>query len=136
MKMTSKQLFDKMQSWRHWDEMLQKDFEGHFSFNPSGMYTRLIKDAARCNRFSSDVLFDINTINDRIKEYTGEEEFEPIWIGFRKDGVDGTNYVLTRINDEFGYHSALSQHYFALYSVTVEKGAYDMWYVHMYEYPM
>lgn len=88
--------------------------------NMSGFITTLIKEAARCNNYSSDVIFDIDDIREAFCNYNPEEEFEPIWIGFRRYGVDGTDYVLSRVNSRDDI-SELRKHYFALYSIDVEK---------------
>lgn len=87
-------------------------------FNYSGMFSKLIKDAARCNHYNSDIFYDLKHIESRLKEFNPEEEFEPIWIGFRKMGVDGTEFVIRRCEDQNCYGS-LSNNYFALYSFIV-----------------
>jgi len=90
------------------------------SCNLSDFYTKLIKDAARCNRYSSDIVFDINEINEKLKTYRNGREFEPVWIGFRRHGVDGTSYVVSAITEQPDLQPY--QRYFALYSVMVEDG--------------
>lgn len=88
------------------------------SCNLSDFYTKLIKDAARCNNYSSDIVYDINGINEKLEAYRNGQEFEPVWIGFRRYGVDGTTYILSVINEQPDFQ--LHQRYFAIYSVMVE----------------
>lgn len=86
--------------------------------NVSSFYTRLIKDAARCNKYSCDVFYDIEGIEKALRNYKPGNEFKPIWIGFRKYGVDGTAYVVSHAED--GLH-ILHREYFALYSMNIES---------------
>lgn len=103
------------------------------SVNLSGFYTKLIKDAARCNDYSSDIVFDINGLNKKLKEFRAGQEFEPVWIGCRKMGVDGTDFVLARTE---GDYAKLHKNYFALYSVTVDRTDPDWYQITVSEYNM
>lgn len=136
--MTSKELFDSMTPSKTEKYFAQLLADG-MSVNLSSMYTKLIRDAARCNSYSSDVFYDLKHIERRMKEFNPNEEFEPIWIGFRKMGVDGTGYVLSRIDNDtsrgpLAKTYALSNNYFALYSVTVENREYDFYDIVLNEY--
>lgn len=88
------------------------------SVNISDIFTRLIKDAARCNSYSSDVFYDLQKIEETIRNYRNFAEVEPIFVGFRRHGVDGNLFILSRIEgDPYAVHNL----YFALYSLTVEQ---------------
>lgn len=130
--MTSKDLFEKMTPSDKHVYLAQHNSSG-LDFNRSDLFSRLIKDAARCNGYNSDVYYDLVYIDQRMKEFNPGDEFDPIWIGFRKLGVDCTNFVLCRVSDEPVY-GTLSQNYFALYSVTVQQNEYDWYNVTLNEY--
>ena len=89
------------------------------SVNISDFFTRLIKDAARCNSYSSDVYYDLCAIDRAIKAFRPGQTFAPIFVGFRRHGVDGNSFVLCRVGDN-PYN--VYREYFALYSITVESG--------------
>ena len=125
--MTSKELFEKLKPSEQKVYLAQYNARG-LDFNTSDMFSRLIKDAARCNNYNSDIYYDLSYIDDRLKHFEPAEDFEPIWIGFRKMGVDCTSFVLTRVNDESMYGS-LSNNYFALYSISVERDNTDNFHV-------
>ena len=85
--------------------------------NMTDVYSKLIKEAGRCNRFSSDVIYDINEIEKQMESYPEIRKFDPVLVGFRKDGVDGNSFILSRCN---GNPYEVYRDYFALYSVTLE----------------
>ena len=116
--MTSKTLYEKMKpnSTRYYTAQLLQD---GLNLNMSDIFTKLIRDAARCNHYSSDVFYDMKIIESAMQDFDPEKEFEPIWVGFRKLGVDSNGFILSRMDNEFMY-GPLSQNYFALYSLTVE----------------
>lgn len=89
-----------------------------FCVNLSDIFTRLIKDAARCNSYSSDVYYDLRKIDEEVRAYRNGAEFTPIFIGFRRHGVDGNTFILSRIEDD-PYN--VYREYFALYSLTVQQ---------------
>ena len=86
--------------------------------NISDFFTRLIRDAARCNSYSSDVYYDLRIIDREIKKYKPGQDFEPIFVGFRRHGVDGNAFILSRIE---GNPYNVTREYFALYSVMIEQ---------------
>lgn len=103
------------------------------SVNISDFFTRLIKDAARCNSYASDVYYDLCAIDKAIREYRPMQEFTPIFVGFRRHGVDGNLFVLSRIGeDKYNVH----REYFALYSIMVEPDGEGWYNVKMNEYWM
>ena len=131
--MTSKELFTKMGSPSSKYSYLAQLNEQGLDFNISGLFSILIKDAARCNRFNSDIYYDMQIIEERMKTFNPEEEFEPIWLGFRKNGVDHTGFVLCKANDKQTY-GTLPNNYFALYVITVEKQKNELYDVILNEY--
>ena len=83
------------------------------SCNISGFYTQLIKDAARCNNYSSDVIYSINDIYDICQKYDQNEEYGPFLIGMRKLGVDSNAFIEAKCKEWTDVYNE----YFALYSV-------------------
>lgn len=111
--MTSKELYKKLSPTSEEIEFAQA-VAGKVNWNTSSFFTKLIKDAARCNSYCSDVYYDMNAISEQLDNYTGD--FEPMWIGFRRNGVDGTNLILARIQDDY---LEVHNEYFALYSLNI-----------------
>lgn len=128
--MTSRELYDKLSPCKSEKVMCQVTGHG-LNINTSGMFTRLIKDAARCNRYSSDVYYSLVEIDDALCSYDPENPIEPIWVAFRKDGVDHTSFVLSRIDDD---KYKIYREYFALYSVVVENDEHGFVNVYFNEY--
>ena len=121
-KLTSQELFDAIKPSSRKAYLAQVTDKG-LIFNPVDMFSTFIKEAARCNDYNSDVILDIAHLTERFNTYRGEE-FEPIWVGFRKLGVDGTNYVLLRLKNKIEWIS-LTKEYFALYSVSLEHDEHE-----------
>lgn len=130
--MTSKELYSKLQPIKTDYETAQLTENG-LSVNMSGTYTKLIKDAARCNDYSSDIFYDLTTINDALETFDPDVEFEPIWIGFRKLGVDGTSFVMCRI-DNANPLMSLTKTYFALYSIDIVSEGGGFYCIEINEY--
>lgn len=128
--MTSRELYDKLSPCKTEKVMCQITDRG-LNINTSDLFTRLIKDAARCNRYSSDVYYSLVEIDDAFYYYDPEKPIEPIWIAFRKDGVDHTSFVLSRIDDD---KYKIYREYFALYSVVVENDEHGFVNVYFNEY--
>lgn len=85
------------------------DYSNKIDVNMSTIYTKLIKDAARCNCYSSDLLYDIQAFEDRLKTC----EPGAVYMGFRKNGVDGENFIVSRCANG----SSVYNEYFALYKL-------------------
>ena len=86
------------------------------------MFTQLIKDAARCNDYSSDIVYDLNDITKRFSEFNPEKGFQTKYIGFRKLGVDSETFISSKISQGTSvYHE-----YFAFYTIEVnhDEGNY------------
>ena len=103
--------------------------------NLSDMFSKFVKDAARCSAYNSDIFYDMKTIESAMREFDPTVEFDPIWVGFRRYGVDCTSYVLCRAEAESTYGS-LSHNYFALYSITVKERGDNYFDVVLSEYAM
>lgn len=115
--MTIEELYKKLRPSKTHDTLGQILADG-VSVNLSDLFTALIRDAARCNSYSSDVYYDLCTIEREIKDYRAGQDFTPIFVGFRRHGVDGNSFILSRLeNDLRGNVYSLSREYFALYSV-------------------
>lgn len=130
--MTSEQLYEKLTPYKT-DKYFAQLLSDGLSVNLSDAFSKLIKDAARCNGYNSDVYYDLRTIDTAMKEFDPHKEFTPIWIGFRKLGVDGTSYILCKADNE-AFYGSLSANYFALYSLTVENDHDDFYHVVLNEY--
>lgn len=101
------------------------DYSHRIEANLSGEFSELIRQAARCNRYGSDLIYDINNINDAMETWTGEKTL--FIFGFRRDGVDGNSFVLSRVNIECKNISDIHKLYFAIYFMeVVEYMEYNM----------
>ena len=118
--MTSRELFEAL-SPNDTIELTAQLLENGLSVNMSGVYSQLIKEAARCNNYNSDVVYDIEDIMDRLKEFRAGDEWKPVFIGFRRHGVDGTSFVLSRIGSPERRYNVIYKEYFALYAIDVEE---------------
>lgn len=123
--MTIQELYAKMRPSKTETAHAQMLADG-LSVNISDFFTQLIRDAARCNSYASDVYYDLCAIDRALKEYRTGQTFEPIFVGFRRHGVDGNSFILCRIGEnQYNAH----QEYFALYSVMLEPdGDSGDWY--------
>lgn len=97
--------------------------------NMSSIWTALIKEAARCNRYSSDILIDIRSIENKMK---GREiaDGDKWYFGFRKDGVDHAAFIETRLDNG----NNLYRDYFALYMLEAKEGEYSDMEFTLYNY--
>lgn len=89
---------------------------GSLSVNLSSEYTQFIREAARCNRYASDVIYDIEAINRKLDEFNGNSCI--FALGFRKDGVDGNGFILSRCE---GNCYNVYKNYFAIYFVEIKE---------------
>lgn len=88
------------------------DLEKGYSSNLSSEYTTLIQAAGRfCECYASDILYDIRAVEkdleDPIAFLNGETDARKQYLfGFRKDGVDHKEFVLSKIQDygDKAYH--------------------------------
>ena len=87
--------------------------------NLSSEFSELIKQAGRCNRYASDLIYDINNVNESLETWTGEKTL--FVFGFRRDGVDGNSFVLSRVNNECKEIYNIHKLYFAIYFMEVKE---------------
>lgn len=118
--MTIQELYTKLRPSKT-ETLTAQILADRMSVNLSTFFTTLIKDAARCNSYSSDIYYDLREIDENVHAYRGTEEFTPLFIGFRRHGVDGSSIVLSRINCANDNVYIVHNEYFALYSVNVER---------------
>lgn len=73
------------------------------NINISSIIDTVITNAGRfCERYASDILFDLNTLNDIIENYDPTSPAEHIiCFGIRKNGVDGNSFLESRIKNDF-----------------------------------
>ena len=64
--------------------------------NWSSIATLLIKEAAQCTSYSSDILYDMNKVEDALKKGTNSS----FMFGFRDKGVDHKEFVSVRLEDQ------------------------------------
>lgn len=119
--MTAREAFDKICWTARKEYTAQLTEQCGLSLNLEDFFTRLIKDAARTNRFSSDIRYTLNEIEDQLREFKEGDEWKPIFIGFRRDGVDGTSFVLSTINNAKDSSQAIRERYFAFYGIDVKQ---------------
>ena len=89
---------------------------GKFGINLSSEIDFLIKEAAKCDHFASDVIYNINSLMEAVE--AGNTHFE--WFGFRDMGVDHDTYVKARVNNP-SVHGSIDHIYRSIYLVVVEK---------------
>lgn len=70
-------------------------YTGKFDINHSSIFSELIQAAGMgCERFASDLIYDIKAILDTIER----QENETYYLGIRTDGVDGKSYISSRLD--------------------------------------
>ena len=67
-------------------------------YNISDILTALIKAAAMCDRYSSDILYDIEELKENIKN-SKHEESKMQYLGIREYGVDSVGFMEQRKDD-------------------------------------
>lgn len=117
------------------------------NLNMSDINTLLIKQAAKhCRHYASDVVIDINSMEQKILELAGKAikgevtapVMECVFFGFRDTGVDGTAFVRSRIGDAESY-GKIGECYKAIYVAEISVGEPKRYYpvyvdvkVHLY----
>ena len=83
---------------------------GKFGTNWSAIQSKIIYLAGRyCDRWASDILVSLFSVNQKIEE--GTQESESLLFGFREDGVDHAEWVIHKFADQHMY----SNYYGAAY---------------------
>ena len=67
--------------------------------NLSSIYTLLIKEASKCEAYSSDILIDIDSLKESIKQFDGNTIIH--YIGFRNYGTDHESFIACRNESEY-----------------------------------
>lgn len=96
---------------------------GEHSVCTASIYTVLIKEAAKCHNYSSDVLYDIQYIENLLKQ-TDVILPSNIYFGFRKLGVDGFEIIRERIclSETFPEDSPkIEDVYFSIYIISLSE---------------
>ena len=75
-------------------------FSGKYEINHSSILSALIQEAGRyCEIFASDLFIHWEAVLRAIDENAGKE-FEKVFLfGFRQNGVDHANYVISNYNN-------------------------------------
>lgn len=104
------------------EERGQINFE-HVYLNLSGIWSLLIKEAAKCESYASDLMYDYETVQENLKDVQhGDSDGFEKWFGFRNYGVDGNSFVESRIGDCV-YITDIRREYNALYKLAVQADA-------------
>lgn len=102
------------------------DKEQIFSSNLSTEYTILIQNAGRwCERFASDILIDIKTIEewlenvyDECKDFDDEILEKSFLFGFRQDGVDHNAFISYNVEENAYMSPRIKPNYYrAIYEL-------------------
>lgn len=106
-----------------------KEIEAEKTQNWARIGTVLVKEAAKCENFASDILIDCNKIVNVVAE---EKEFsEDFYLGFRENGVDHKEFVKGRLGENLT-DNYIEDIYFVLYRLNVTKerayGSYSVTY--------
>ena len=77
--------------------------DGTIDINPSSILTKLIQEAGRwCRSFASDLFIDWRRVDQMLRgEIPPETQY--LLFGVRENGVDHTEYILARYNNEAMY---------------------------------
>ena len=103
---------------------------GKLDPNMSSEFSAMIKEAARCNAYASDLLYDIEAIKEMVTsvnpmdfpdDRSNDENFPVVGVGMRKMGVDGNSFILSRCNGEC-YN--IYKEYFFMFFVTFGRSEY------------
>ena len=74
------------------------NYQEKFDVNYSTILTKLIQEAGRwCERYASDLFVDWISLMEKLADRNFDGE--TFLFGFRRDGVDHTSYILSRLND-------------------------------------
>lgn len=99
--------------------------------NMSTIFTELIKQAARCESYSSDICYEIQEIMNAISGITPPETIlgETYMFGFRDMGVDHDNFIKSRIENQSDFYC----HYRRIYLLRFEpdpdcEGFVNVWF--------
>lgn len=79
------------------------------NINMSSIWTALIKEAAKCESYASDIILDIDSIREKM-ECRDAENFT-YYLGFRDHGVDHEAFIRSRGKDaKYAYRVIMALH--------------------------
>ena len=96
------------------------DGKNRVSINMSSIYTALIKEAAKCDNYASDVLYDIKHVEEEL--YENMKETSMVFFGFRDMGVDHNDYIKFHIEDD-----DLKETYRTICIIEIKKNVYEQY---------
>ena len=96
------------------------DGKNRVSINMSSIYTALIKEAAKCDNYASDVLYDIKHVEEEL--YENMKETSMVFFGFRDMGVDHNDYIKWHIEDD-----DLKETYRTICVIEIKKNVYEQY---------
>lgn len=76
------------------------------NINMSSIWTALIKEAARCQSYASDILIDIDSVREKL-EAENPVDFT-YYFGFRDNGVDHEQFIRNRQSGKYRIIMALN----------------------------
>lgn len=82
------------------------------SINLSSILTFLIKEASKCEAYSSDLFISWSVVEKELN--TQDNSLREYWFGFRKMGVDHKTFIDYRTNSD----------YFSCYKLVLETDVY------------
>ena len=94
------------------------------AINLSSIYTLLIKEAGKCEAYSSDILIDIDSIKESIKQFDGDTKIH--YIGFRNYGTDHETFIVCRNESEYRKVYMITVSPDERYDDYVQVALYDM----------
>ena len=86
-----------------WVTSYENENEGIFDVNYSSILTHLIKEAAKCESYASDLFVDWKSIDKSLRNKELKSNY--YLFGFRNMGVDHRSYVEVRGIDSEEYRS-------------------------------
>ena len=94
------------------------------AINLSSIYTLLIKEAGKCEAYSSDILIDIDSIKESIKQFDGDTKIH--YIGFRNHGTDRESFIACRKESEYRKVYMITIEPYERYANYVSATLYEM----------
>lgn len=85
----------------------------------SPIIEELLNNLSYVEHYKSDIIYDIKTINDTV----ASNEHKVLWLGYRRDGVDHTNFILDEILS-YPNMDYLGNYYRKLFRIEIENN-YD-----------
>lgn len=89
-------------------EYCYRSSDDNIDINYSSIIDKLIKEAAKCKRYSSDIIISLKSFENNIpKKYQGEDFCYYEYFGFREMGIDHEKFIkcnLDILNDWRDYY--------------------------------